>query len=447
MGTLYVDTGGNPANSGSTDSASATLTGTSATFVSGTTVQLDSGTDLSSVETSGASQSTINIAGATNTNRTIFWITAVSGSGGATPQVTLDVAPTGMTTNSWRIGGQYVFPSSNTANVIVNALRAGDTLQFNNTPSGKTSTYITSNVAGDNTSGRIRVIGRSGVRPVLANTGAGVSPISVSHAGWHFENLEITSTANGAIMQLSAGAHVYNLKISGSSGGSIQHGIVMAGNGSVIKGCEIGPVIGSGINPQSSVTMGLIVGNYIHDCTVDGITEGGTGPGVAIVGNVIEGNTGRGIYFSGSTTAQSHALLVYGNTIYGNGNSGFEVADADSVVLLVNNIIQSTLTGVATAKWAAGSGQLVSMHSNNVFYNSADANSGVSGFTLNSTESSSDPLLVNPGSNNFAISSSSPAAEAGMLGALPVSSASTGYQDIGAVQRQAVAARAYVIGS
>jgi len=75
MGTIYVDTGGAATNSGSTDQNTANLSGTGDATVSGSVVQLTAGTDLSGVvTTAGATQSSIYLAQATNTNQKIFWI-------------------------------------------------------------------------------------------------------------------------------------------------------------------------------------------------------------------------------------------------------------------------------------------------------------------------------------------------------------------------------------
>lgn len=445
MGTLYVDTGGNAANSGSTDTSGATLSGTSATFISGTTVQLDAGTDLTAVVTAaGATQSSINIAGATNTNRTVFWITAVSGSGGATPQLTLDVAPTGMTTNTWRIGGQYVFPGTTTANVIVNALRAGDTLQFNNTPATRTtSAYVTTAVAGDATSGRINIRGKTGVRPVLEMTGNGTA-ISGGHGNYAVSNLELKSSGTFAILTTTTGWWVDNVKITGTGGSATQHGITV-GNSSVVTNSEISGVGGSGISASTNGEGVFAFGNYIHGCGIDGIAVVGTAPRSQIISNVISGNSGRGIYSSGATTTQNSFLGIIGNTIYGNTLAGVEIADADTVVVLRNNIVMNTNTA-DIVKWAAGNADLLSSHAYNVFYSSS---SGVlNGLTANSTEFTTNPLFTNAAGGDFSISASSPAAGGGFPGTIPVAGPSTGYRDIGAIQRQVTAGGVVgVIGS
>src|ERR1700761_3966657 len=193
MGTLYVDTGGNALNSGSSNNASPDLSGTGATFISGTTVQLDSGTVLTGINTSGVNQSAINIAGATNAGRTVFWITGTSGSGTSTPQITLDVAPTGMTTNSWRIGGQYLFPTSAGA-AFNNSLRGGDVLQFNNQPAARSNTFITFVNSGDTANGYVYVMGKPGGSRVVLDVGTYSGPVfsgTSTPGNIYFQNLEL----------------------------------------------------------------------------------------------------------------------------------------------------------------------------------------------------------------------------------------------------------------
>jgi len=62
------------------------VSGANGASVSGTTVTLPAGTDLSAVVTTlGATQSAIHLADAPNANQKIFKITGKAGSGGATP--------------------------------------------------------------------------------------------------------------------------------------------------------------------------------------------------------------------------------------------------------------------------------------------------------------------------------------------------------------------------
>lgn len=443
MGTLFVQTTGSAANSGSSDNNAADLTGTTAIFISGTTVQLDSGTVLTGVVTSGIGQSSINISGATNTNRTVFWITSVSGSGGATPQVTLDVAPTGMTTNAWKIGGRYLFPATTAQNVIVNALRAGDTLQFNDSPAAKTTVpFITSASAGDTTSGKISVIGKAGQTVTLATTGAS-SGITISNPNWYIGNLTVTNTSNNAIVNsTSTGFVIENCTVNGSGVNASQTGILITNSGYQVLNCNVGPVGGIGINQQSGSSNGLVFGNYVHGATSDGITMGSLTPSHTIINNIVTGNGGRGIFVSGATAAQGHMLTLYGNTVFGNTNSQVEVSNINTVVGMFNNIF-SNASAANLAAWPSGGANLVSMHEYNVYFSSS---SGANvNLTPGATEKTSDPVFSSTGSGNFAIGATGSAAGAGFPGTMP-GALSAGFVSIGAVQPQAGSSGGFVVG-
>src|SRR3972149_3391606 len=121
MGIIYFETNGALTNSGSTDTAAATLSGTGDATVAGSVIQLTAGTDLSSVvTTAGETQSSIYLAQATNTNQKIFWITAKDD---GLDQVTVSVAPTGVTGSDWKIGGQNL-SSATTAGTSARAVGA-----------------------------------------------------------------------------------------------------------------------------------------------------------------------------------------------------------------------------------------------------------------------------------------------------------------------------------
>ncbi len=439
MGILYVDTGGNAANSGSTDNASADVTLTvHASYAGGTTVQITVNTgSLASVVTSGATQSTVNFPDATNaSSQDIFWITAVDDV--ASPKtITVSVAPTGLTagTSTGRIGGWYVSPGTNVASVMSAALRAGDIMQFNNTPAVKTNlAFVTSTSAGDSTSGRITVRGKTGVRPVLEVSG-NVSPITTSASNnWYISNLELKSAGTAALLTMTSGSHVDNVKFTGTGGSTSQHGITVAGYGTV-SNCEM-VVGGSGISHSTNGTGVLAFGNYIHGCGVDGFTDTSLQPCSQLIGNTITANTGRGIYASAASTTQTGQMVIVGNTIYGNTLAGIEVLDADTAVIMFNNIVMSTGAG-DIVKWAAGNGQNVSVHGYNVLYGSSSGT--LTNYTASATELTTNPGFTNAAGGDFSISSSSPAAGAGYPGTLAIAGGTTGYRDIGAFQRQVTA--------
>jgi hypothetical protein len=153
MGTLYIDTGGSATNSGSSDQNAAELSGSAAT-VAGSVVSLDGSPDLSGLSTSGANQAAIHINDATNSNRKIFWISAVDNTA---KTVTVDVAPTGIVSSAWAIGGRHVL----TPAAIEGALRAGDTAIFNNSPATRTGTFWTFRAAGTTAAGWAKLKGKA----------------------------------------------------------------------------------------------------------------------------------------------------------------------------------------------------------------------------------------------------------------------------------------------
>ena len=450
VGVIYVDTGGSAANSGTSDANSPSVSGTAASWTtSTTTITLDTNTSIGATQgcTTGGScdgSQAIFLTNATNTNQKIFWLASNAGcTGTGACTVTVTVAPTcaTCTAQAWAIGGRYLFPSGSTVNDHTAALRAGDTLQFNNTPASRTVNFVTSATAGDATTGFINMIGKAGVSGITLATTGNVNTIVIGTANWYISNLTFTSTGTSTTVSMTAGdnMHFENNTISGSGSGSCL-GIA---RGAFVHNSDISGCGGSGIVLGTSTGIQVIQGNYIHGVGADGIiiSSGDTTLSFIISNNIISGNTGRGINVAATSPTKATITAIYGNTIYGNGNSGIEVAAAAAQLQIRNNIVVSTTTAVATMKWVAGNAQLVGQHGYNVVWNSVDSNSGVSGYTLNATEVAGDPTFTGAGSANFAISGSSPAAGAGYpsIGSTFQSSGSTGYLDIGAVQRQVTA--------
>ena len=444
-GTIYIDTGGCETGSatkcsGTTDSASATVSGASATITCNATAgpggapgcSLTGTPDLSGVATDGSQAIFLNCA--TNSNQKIFFINAVDN---ALDLVGTTVTPTGCTASSsdWGIGGRMIYASAN----IETAVRAGDTVQFNNTPATKAATFFTLRVSGDGASGFITLRGKVGVRPVLETSNNSVVILGGGIGGWHIQNLELKrgGTSNNVMNTIGTGSLIEDVKI--TSAPTAGAGIGLAAVFVRVINCEITGVGGDGINSSGSGTTNLILyGNYIHDNGGSGINLTGAGVDVTISRNIIAGNTDRGILL-GAPTTLSHITTITENTVYANGNSGLEVADTDQVMMLYNNIFMNNgnAAGEYNVEWVAGTAETVSSHGYNVFYSAGGGGSGnVSGLTVNATESTSDPQFVNAGAGNFAIGNSSPAAAVGWPGTL-LGSASTGAPDIGAIQRQA----------
>ncbi len=426
--TLYIDTGGHAQGSGSTDSATPTVSNTSGAAVAGTTVTL-AGVDLSGVLADGSQ--TIYIADATDANHKIFKITAVDD---ALDTVTVTPAPTGTISNSaWGIGGRFVYSSTR----FEGAMAAGWTAIVNNTPASKAAAFFTFRAAGNSTDGFITLKGKSGVRPKLTVTNANVcigSTVTTNNL-CQVENVELEQQgASGNVCNaIGAGCVYNNIKI--SDGGAIGIDIQNV-NGCRIVGCEISGVGSAGIAANSLSHIG---GNYIHDVVGDGIFLGAASM-YDINTNIIDSAGGRGIYLSASIANPNSPVVLLGNTVYGCGASGFDVTDADANVVLRNNAFMNNgnAAGEANVKWTAGAAELCGLHSHNIFYQDAGTLAtgavNLSGLTANATELTSDPLFVDPANGDFRLQSTSPAKAAGFPGQFL--GGSLGYLDLGAVQRQ-----------
>lgn len=433
MGALYIDTGGAATNSGSRDANSAALTGTAAT-VSASVVTLDGSPDLSGVTTSGANQDTIYLNDATNANRKIFWITAVDN---VMKTVTVDVAPTGVVSSAWAIGGRYAAPAGNGLNLIDGALRAGDIVTLNNSPATATVDWLTARADGTSAAGFIKLKGATGSRPVITISNTTQVFEGVDKDLWWLENIEaVQQGASGNVLTLiGAGTVIYNVKV--SDGGGI--GMNPDEANVRIIGNEITGVGGDGINTNISVSIN---GNYIHDLTGDGYENTATNPQhILILNNIFDTCGGRGILDSGAASTTLQLINILGNTIYGCGNTGIEITDADRQVTLMNNICSENgnAAGEYNVEWVAGTAEANSFHAWNVFYHSGGGGgANLSGLTVNaqvaSSEFTTDPAFTNAAGGDFSIGSTSPAKAAGFPGQFL--GGSLGYLDIGAVQRQ-----------
>ena len=149
---------------------------------------------------------------------------------------------------------------------------------------------------------------------------------------------------------------------------------------------------------------------------------------------------GRGINIGGAGDSRAR-LIADGCTIYGCGNSGIE-SNANSELTLLNTILaeNGNAAGEYNVEWTAGDAEKIGFHAWNVFYHSGGGGgANLLGLTANavvtSSEFTTDPTFTNAAGADFSIGSSSPAKAAGFPGAF-LGSSSTGYLDIGAVQRQ-----------
>ena len=426
-GTLYVDTGGLATNSGSTDSPTATVSLATVT-ISGTQIQWPGGTDLSSVVTSGATQSSVYVQGATNSNQQIFWVASVDDGLDIT---SVTVAITGVTNSSATLGGQHVWTSAR----IEGAVRAGDKVIINNDVAAVAATVITARNAGTSAGGYVVFEGKSGVRPKLTTTNTSVVVNTNSLALIKISNLELIQqgASGNAVTASGVGFWADNVKVSDAGG----HGFSLTGTSNMkITRSEVSGVGLDGINiGGASASHFMIFGNYIHDAGDDGIQSSVGGAGLNFTGNTVDTCGGNGLNDSSLPGASVNIKYVFGNTIYNSGVDGINISDDDSNMLIVNNLLlDNGNVGTEYNIDAASPGNLVLS-----MYNIYSIAGGIGGgntnnVSLSATDLTSDPLLTNAATGDFTPATNSPALGAGYPGSFL--GGSTGYLDIGAIQKE-----------
>lgn len=435
---IYVDTAGNggaTTNSGSSDTSSPTVSGTGTASVSSTTVTFTGSPDLSMVPTDGSA--TIYIAGATNTNQNVFRITAVDNTA---KTVTVDTAPTGSLTNvNWAIGGRQILPNTS----LEGAVKAGWIVQVNNSLAAVASTYFTCRNAGNSTNGIITIRGKTGGRPTLNTTNTANVITANNQAGWRITNLTIDQDgASGNAMSIYTAWVVDNCRIIDGGADGINH---VANSQCFIINCEITGVGGAGVNTLNNNSV--LIGNYIHDVGTYGFTCNQANPVCVLLFNVFDTCGLQAIYLSSASVSFAVGPVIFGNTIYGCGNSGYEVGDVDAVGVLMNNIFAENGNASGEYNIDMPSGMAwTGYHANNIFFHSGGGGgANLNNFTADASDLTSDPQFANAAGGDFTIALTSPAKGAGFPGVLGINGG-TGYLDIGALQRQLISGTARIIG-
>lgn len=427
--TLFLDTAGAATNSGSTDQNTANLSGSAATAAAAV-VTLDGSPDLSALVTSGALQSTIALAQATNANRKIFKITAFDNSA---KTVTLDASPSGIVSSGWAIGGRITLAGIQT---LENALTPGDTLQVNNNQSSATA-LLTLRTNGDSTSGYIRVIGTTGAKRVLNCTSTpNCVTFSTNGNGFWFENIEFDQDgASGDAVNINTACVFYDCKVSDAGGDGFNCGTA-AGN--KFLRCEVSGVGAQGIDFLSFSQY--VFGCYIHDVGTMGIRYSGSGSIGTITFSIIDSCGTHGFSHEGAVTSFSGVMGSFANnTVYGCNGDGVRLADADQPYIFVNNILKDNGdTGTEynlnlTAGTELSYQALVGWNCYNI--GGARGGGNTNRHTLTATEITTDPLFTNAAGGDFSLGSSSPCKATAFPGTF-LGGTNLGYLDMGAVQRQ-----------
>lgn len=155
----------------------------------------------------------------------------------------------------------------------------------------------------------------------------------------------------------------------------------------------------------------------------------------------------QAIYLSSASVSFAVGPVIFGNTIYGCGNSGYEVGDVDAVGVLMNNIFAENGNASGEYNIDMPSGMAwTGYHANNIFFHSGGGGgANLNNFTADASDLTSDPQFANAAGGDFTIALTSPAKGAGFPGVLGINGG-TGYLDIGALQRQLISGTARIIG-
>lgn len=230
----------------------------------------------------------------------------------------------------------------------------------------------------------------------------------------------IFSGAGTSVVTQGTNSTMENCKVT-STNATSSSVAVTAGNRSKIINSEI---IAASCIGASSNNANVIYGSYIHGCTV-GVRHSASSAALSISNTIISAST-TAIQFAGSITD----LYLYNSTLFGAetpAGTGIDgnTATAPSKCVFINNIIYGFTTGV---NWNASDS--TNWWDYNDFFNNTTARTNV---TAGSHDLAVDPQFTSTSTGDFSIGTNLKGA--GFPGAFPAST-STGYNDVGAVQRQ-----------
>lgn len=340
------------------------------------------------------------------TTWTVTGATNLTGAGGAGSAVTGNMggARTGLSTGTTTVqskllGGHIVYIKNEAWNEAV-ALSASGTNDSMITVEG----YGTTRGDGATASNR----------PLNDRNSAG-APFVISGACYHVKYLKATRS-NGIGFSITNGPV---LLIGCNSYSNATTGFTTTANGAFV-GCEAysNTTIGFSLGSTSATLFGC----YSHDNTATGCT-GTTGQKTHAF-CIFEANASHGLSDTNTFTKLLNCTLD-GNT--GASTDGWNITSADSTIVMMNNIFsnngrdgtRSTLGGLQA--WA---------DCNCYFGNAGVARTN---FKVGPNDTTSDPGFANRSGGDFAVGTAMKGA--GFPGVFP-GGTSTGYLDIGAVQRR-----------
>lgn len=248
---------------------------------------------------------------------------------------------------------------------------------------------------------------------------------------WIFKNLILTGGSSQVLWSDGIGGlgNIYeNLKITNTSGTANRTALLGGGGGLVIN-CELVSTNGYGLRVDGTVR---VIVNYIHDSVIGIYNASG---GITGIFNIIESCSTAAIQLG---SAENDHNFFY-NTLYGAetpAGIGFHLPTTTSIrCRFVGNIIYGFTTGAS-----GGSNTTSNFWDYNDFYNNTTDRTNV---TAGDNDLAVDPQFTAAASGDFSIGTNLKAA--GFPGAFQ-GGLSTGYLDVGAVQRQEASASTDLLG-
>jgi hypothetical protein len=426
------------------------LTGTAAASdVAGTLITLDGSPDLSGVATDGSAVLWFN-----DTASGAVTFTKITATDNGADTVTVTPAVTGsLSGKTWAIGGKRASIFSTTSNKLlertgsnIGDLLAGWAIEM---ASGHTESSGGSQVirAVGTTAGRIEIRGVAGAatKPKLTFTNNGAA-ITLRTAYCRFRNFEMVNTnatktlSKAFVSAAGCTATVFEeLKIADSTD-NFYRGISMEnGQGQSYIRNEIGYCANTGITSIDSSAC-HVIGNYIHDTGSHGLVVTANSAYHTVVAfNIFDTCTTAGVSWGAGGGVTRGLPLVTNNTFYNTqSGSGLVITtgadETHGLTNIINNIFANNSAyginysnGAVTEAYANALGITVS---HNAFYSNTSGTCNPSGLSVN--EQTVDPQFVDAANGDFRIGDNLKAL--GFPGVMP-GGLSTGYMDIGAMQR------------
>lgn len=230
-----------------------------------------------------------------------------------------------------------------------------------------------------------------------------------------------TQSALGINTSISGSAK--NCKSTNSSGTAGRNAFTMTTDG-ILLDCQGSSTSGNAVQFTGSAAGMKVKGCYLHDSDT-GIDIAGLDRNTILL-NTIDTVVAAGIKIGNG----GNANIIELNTIYGAATPAgssrgiYFVATTGTNNLVENNIISGFVTGIDSAAVVTSNiFRFNALHNNTTNYVNVTAGEG---------SITTDPQFVSPGTDNFAVGANMKAA--GSPGLSP-GSGSTGYLDIGAIQR------------